>query len=820
MKNKINQTKMLTGILFIIFLYTVCISIVLAQPNTRPGENIYYKIKQVYTPALVRPKVEYSLSQLNFKNVSGELPTYDGEQFQINLREQKIGNAEESRRMVSQFLGSLKSPLTLDRELRLKMNSTTAKTDQDYIERQIKAGVDSTKKRLSGQFNNVSKSSDDMLDEFSNDVRQQAKMTLTIYSYDEYFNDINIDNTAINITSRSETGIVSIHGKFFNSVNLTNKKSLDAAGALSKAIAQIKSENKYDKINGNPGNAALALLPYAEGFKYVWKTEIIADGPYGVWIDAETGKVLQLLPHFMFSDNAKGLAFFPSPAQGTQEMSFEVDAPSGGKYKLKKTGVIVLTNSNGDGVTGIVEVNDDGSGTANFNVAPINGTVVERTNQVNYNGKFQQVNIFAHLFNERKYYLLLGSNAFSELDVTFNIPGDNSYCCPLQYYTGTATTAAAATACTGPCNWDLRCYNAGIDATVIAHEFGHQLNEIQFDGGIGGFTMPSQLHEGMADFWACTNFNTDIFAGWWTHDCATPTQSGMAPRRAEATDIFPDRNSTDPTCASYEGHSAGQIICWANWSARQGMNDAMDFGTLSINLNLIKALFTASYSTYNQTAKSTRDSYLDLLKQVTPLYSTSRLIHKLLAGYARAGIFLSPKDAIIDIDHSYLNRTSATGPVFTIWTGEDYTFSGNNVVTTGTLPFNTQFMVEVANDEAFTVNLKSSGWLGGVISAAGGTVSWTLPPADWTTLKVADNLFYRVTTKDGGGGNIRQSWKPGNNFLGADVPVGKAAINGAGTKDCACSASAGNVYSGFALIPLIPVGFLIVFRRRKPGKRA
>src|SRR4030095_15147104 len=184
----------------------------------------------------------------------------------------------------------------------------------------------------------------------------------------------------------------------------------------------------------------------------------------------------------------------------------------------------------------------------------------------------------------------------------------------------------------------------------------------------------------------------------------------------------------------------------------------------------------------------------------------------LLAGYARAGIFLTPKDAIIDIDHSYLNRNSAAGPTFTVWTGDDYVFSGDNV-STATQPFNTQFMVEVANDEAFTTNLVSSGWLGGVVSGAGGTASWTLPPGDWATLKPANFLFYRVTTKDGGGANIRQSWNPGNGFA-VNVPVGKAAINGTRTKDGSCSASAAPISSAMALIPAIPL-FLFILLRRK-----
>ena len=233
-------------------------------------------------------------------------------------------------------------------------------------------------------------------------------------------------------------------------------------------------------------------MPYEEGFKYVWKTEVTADGPYGVWIDAETGKVLQLLPHFFFSDNAQGLIFNRDPSAGTTVISFEVDGASGGKYKLNKAGVITLTNNGADGTTGIIQINDDGSGTANFNVAPISGTAVERTNQAGYNGQFQQVNIYAHIFNERRIYMFLGSQDFGVVNVTFNITGGNAFCCPPNYHIGTATTGTS-TAC-----GDV--FNSGIDSTVIAHEFGHGLNGLQY--GVGGGSMTGSINEGLADFWA------------------------------------------------------------------------------------------------------------------------------------------------------------------------------------------------------------------------------------------------------------------------------------------------------------------------------
>ena len=93
------------------------------------------------------------------------------------------------------------------------------------------------------------------------------------------------------------------------------------------------------------------------------------------------------------------------------------------------------------------------------------------------------------------------------------------------------------------------------------------------------------------------------------------------------------------------------------------MNDLMDLGTLSINLNVLKAMTTCGTGLVDDgTDRGVHDGYLDMLKQLAPLYSNTRLINKLLSGYARAGIFLTSKDAVIDISDSYLDRNAAAGP--------------------------------------------------------------------------------------------------------------------------------------------------------------
>jgi hypothetical protein len=179
-------------------------------------------------------------------------------------------------------------------------------------------------------------------------------------------------------------------------------------------------------------------------------------------------------------------------------------------------------------------------------------------------------------------------------------------------------------------------------------------------------------------------------------------------------------------------------------------------------------------------------------------------------------LFLSPADAVIDIDDDYLDRGSTTGPTFTVWTGRDYTFTGTSV-NTASQPFNTRFEVTVSNDSGFSSPV-SSGVQSGVVAADGGRASWTLPAADWSTLKTGDRLYYKVQTTDATGGNVRESSNPGNSHFPSDVPAPYAVINESGECECTCGASA-STSPGAVMVTLVPIavaaGWMLRLRRRR-----
>jgi len=240
-------------------------------------------------------------------------------------------------------------------------------------------------------------------------------------------------------------------------------------------------------------------------------------------------------------------------------------------------------------------------------------------------------------------------------------------------------------------------------------------------------------------------------------------------------------------------------------------------GTFLTNVSLMNALTTASAGlSGGSTDKGIHDAYLNLLQQLLTQI-TSASANKLLSGFARAGITLSERDAIIDISDDFLASGSATGPTFTVFGGRDYQFTGQTA-TAGSF-FNARYQVEVANDAAFTVNHVTGPFLTNIAVSPQGVplATWTLPTADWNTVKGGTKLFYRVTTTDAGGGNSRVSTAPGNGFV--TVPVPSATINASGECECSCATAAvtSGRYPDLALWTLVPLLMAWAWRRRLRG---
>ena len=767
----------------------------LAQEEQGEMELSAYKVAPVYPPPLERPAIDVARERLP-EGTAGRFPSFDGERFRLSLsaRAEAQASADGARQLLDQLLGGLGWKLPLE-SLKAAPEETRPAADAKRLEEHLQKLGDESRKRIEGRFGEVSEAAEQSIREQEEIARRQASESgMAVFRYDQVHDGIPIENTSLRLVWRQGRGFSSLSGRVFTWIEIDNVRKLDEEGGAGAAAEYV---GRFEQLaEAETAKAQAVLLPYASSFRHSWKTvvETADGGAYEVWVDAESGEVLQLLPMFS-SDSGTGLVFDPDPNGATEVLGFEVDGPSGGNYRLELNNVIELSNSGADGVCSGDLTVPSGSGSADFNVSPINGTVVDRTGSTGYNCRFQDVNVYGWVHSHLDHFTdLLGATALPALSLTTNHDnpcgaGIDNACASWGSWSLTFGIGSATTGTTTSCS---SVFNSAVDSTVVTHEFGHLVNHRNISGSV-----PGHVDEGLSDFWAYTMFDTDTFGDFWGDNCATPSQGGWTPRQVEAQDVFPEHLSLS---SSQYGH--GQMLGWALWNTREGLDGKSSLGVYTVNSSLMDALAAVSFGLTN-TDKQIHDNFLNIFEELADELSTSSYVHKVLSGFARAGLFLSARDAVVDIDDDYLDRDDATGPTFTVWTGRDYTFNASGSVNTGSQPFNTRFEIEVANDENFTSNLRSSGVQSGVVAAAGGTATWTLPAADWTVLRAADHLYYRVRTTNASGGNERRSANPGNGTW-TGVPPAYAVINESGECECTCGASAA-APPGSTFVTLLPV---------------
>ncbi len=762
-----------------------------------------YPVKPVYPPQLQRPSVALNKDALP-KGFYGQWPEFDGQFFSLNLsgREDLSASGEAARDIINTVLTALNWK-EQDKAMQPLDPKNLPQPASKKVEQTVDQAIQKTQDQLKRRYRNLNRETEEMLNDQAQHAREQTTEQTILYRFDELYRGIAIENTFLQVTWRSGKGFSSLNGRVFNDIKVSNQIVLSEDQANVAAKQHLKD---CGEAQPGPAGATQVILPYGDGFRYTWKLQLQSDcGVYEIWIDAQDGKVLQLMPMFSSVRTGYGLRFEDNPRGDTVRVEFRVDNAANGVYRLKLNGVLSVTNAGADGVSsGDLTLNDDGSNTANFAVSPYNGIAVDSTGQPGYNSRFQDINAYAWLYSHISTFNdVLGSVTMPDIGVTVNHNnpcglGIDNACAnwgtwTLVFGIGNSTIGNGTS-----CN---EMFNSALDATILTHEFGHLVNH----RNIGG-TVPGHMDEGLADFWGYTSFNTDTVGAYWGSNCANNSQGGWIPRQVEGLDVFPEHQNLNNG-----DYGNGQIIGWALWNVRRELNEVSALGTYLINSELLDAFATVAF-TNNVAAQIIHNNFLALEQQLGQEFISSTNIHKVLSGFARAGIFLAPADAVIDINDDYLDRQDVNGPVFTVWTGRDYIFNANGTVNTANQPFNTRYTVEVANDVNFTQNLVSSGVQSGVVAADGGRATWQLPQADWTTLRAANRLYYRLTTTDATGGNVRTSGNPGSNFF-QNVPVPYAVINDSGDCECACGASAAAPKSAVA-VTLMPVLLGLWWMRR------
>ena len=418
------------------------------------------------------------------------------------------------------------------------------------------------------------------------------------------------------------------------------------------------------------------------------------------------------------------------------------------------------------------------------------------------------------------------------------------------------------------------------DHTIVSHELGHVLTNHQHrywgdpQRGSGwcqpGLSnsplgtsptscpapeMPGTLFHDFADAWVHHFEDTNCVGGWvakdrggpdYSKNCQHHDEDNGLPRLAHVdVDRFPEHRRL-----ATSDYANMQIAAAALWEVRSGFWSHLGpfFGPSEYLSGFVRALGTIGwYGPGASEVSSDLHLYRGLLELELNLANewfqeapqeTRFLLNKILAGFAKAGLFIVPPacidervspsarycgasrptffffsnsrwggDAIIDIDDNdpsddktingvvhterdYL-KSSGRPPKFDVWTGPSYVFAkGDKALLQKDALCNKRYLVEVASDEHFSVVLASSGWLEVNRNAwrkpANCHDTWEMSDVQWShvvmelSLQGKDQLYYRVTTQDENGENERTSLRPANGLWG-DVPAPYAIVNGTGS---------------------------------------
>ncbi|NUN15481.1 MAG: hypothetical protein HUU55_17795 [Myxococcales bacterium] len=581
-----------------------------------------------------------------------------------------------------------------------------------------------------------------------------------------------------------------------------------------------------------------------------------------IWIDASSGEILAFQVNGIGAEvGGAGRAFNRDPGTGPSTggnptvttYGFQVDGASGGNYQLKLSNVINRVDRGGDGGSNDVSISSSNNGSsasyANFDQSPLNTTTGRRTvcaQAASHNAAFSEVDFYAAIY--KVWSRAIGNGVINTDTIKFPrsawSPKVNRNFCnanaSMDYGAGDcffSDSACPDCTDTGGCSSVL---NFAHDHTIVAHELAHNIGWQQFcqrpgcgpdcTGTCG--TGPS-WHD-LADLWAATYEENPCIAGWSVkndngidnslycnplHD-----EGGWLPRLLSPADRFPEHMDLngDGTTENDGEYANMQIGSYALWEVRQGMKSRCPpSGVPAFERRLMLALQSLSHS---YTAPVGSDSgvyqaFRALLREMVNQWATSTntgtyengspSTNKVTAGFAKAGIFLVARDAVIDVDDNdsgdsdvdWLSRTDAP-PTFHVWTGERHGFSGNNYTFPAILPCNNQFRVAASNSSTFGAGTVWSAWT----DATDCKGTFTLSEGDWNTLKGASGvtkLYYKAETRNQtilGTTSTRSSVSPGNGAF--SVPAAYAMVNDTGTEGGCSAGGAQNTSFGVLLMSL------------------
>lgn len=694
------------------------------------------------------------------------------------------------------------------------------------------------------------------------------------YRFVQLYENVPIEQAVLVASRKPEEDVSSVSGTVVHYAHATNRRPPDTAPAvvLRRAAAALGSVAGIsavdeDKIARGPD---LVALPYGnvggEGpqsdwiaLRFCWRMILTAtvsgrSERFLTWMDAESGEILKLQPVSGGADfvNAVG-GIRRRGAQGAIEpRAFEIDADAAA-YQLKHqrfSDRVVFGEGDPVGSGKEVSIPTGAVGSppiANFNQPPIND--VDKAlcgGRDDTNTAFEQVQLFALMH--------MHWSQTSALNVFAPFPPS-----PWTAHVEIDDCNAESTMLFGACEgyYDPKCPNSSVagdyrrsllnyahDNTVVGHELGHRAIYDLIMSRVSASACPPDgcdvppgwklLHD-LADAWAAHFEDTNCIGGWVAKNVGGVDASGncsgsrghsdgaQLPRLLEVSVPFhpavPGAHFPEHRDLDAGAYADGVIAGAALWEVRKGAL-AIDpiAGHVQYFVHLLQALVQATPPV--ETPADDYVIYSFLFSLETALindWATAMPNHptnKVLAGFAKAGLFAvssdciedpgdgkapacssaeAGADAVIDIENIDLSSNGAADgallpgrdyfkrgglePVFHVWTGPRYRFRKDDRHTTrpveGEAPCNRKFIVELSNNPGFagvSAVTRDSGWI--TINVDNGTRdqpnpvpqcygSWSPTSQDWSALQAGvDKVYYRARTVDANGNSERLSTEP------------------------------------------------------------
>ena len=554
-----------------------------------------------------------------------------------------------------------------------------------------------------------------------------------------------------------DTGLRSLSGALLNDRSILNRRLWKELPEAEETVAVLRLEG--------------------DGLRHAWRLQLPTEL---LWLDAENGAVLERQSR-VFGASAVGMAFHPDPLGELEESHFVVDRPVDGYWTLRQSGSLIVLPGGADGSWQPLALPDSGADWADFRSFGI--PAVEDISNPNYNPFFAQINLYFQLSEDLRVWTEWGGRH----------PGE------IRAWSADADPCGLGTA-DGACAWpgELHfglgeatqgrsgAYHSALDGSLISHELAHLLLVAQ-QADNGGF-LDAALSEGFADYFSASRHGI-VEIGAWTWAEPTPD----LPRLLSEEDSFP--------LAWLQGggdaHATGQIL------ARALLNCREELGADATLLDpwLLDAVGRTGLG--QRDPHNPQPALRDLLLQLLLSAGDRQESLEIVQGFARVGIFTSPQEAVVDIHADVLEEA----PTFTIWGGESFVWEEEGLVRGEA--WNPTWILEVASDADFSTNRWSSGPQSGITTGPTGVASqeWTLPEEVWQQLSSSPDLYYRLTTMDGRGGNLRSSTHYAAEAM--PLPAGHAVIRVApSTVGCSSTGSPSGSWSSLLL------GLGLLLRRR------